>query len=156
MSTESEFQLEEFIEHSDLVTEVYGDWPKFEGAYVYAATLESHSTLFYELGERTLTLDLHWWTAAPDHYPGGPIHFDRSELHRRIRIAFQIEYIHVHTFHCSNASIDSLDMVVSGSRASLKCVGGFELDCDVFDAKVLSVIPCDEIGTPINPENAEP
>jgi hypothetical protein len=132
MSTESEFQLEEFIEHSDLVTEVYGDWPKFEGAYVYAATLESHSTLFYELGERTLTLDLHWWTAAPD------------------------QYIHVHTFHCSNASIDSLDMVVSGSRASLKCVGGFELACDVFDAKVLSVIPCDEIGTPINPENAEP
>ncbi|MCR9117279.1 MAG: hypothetical protein NXI22_10080 [bacterium] len=149
MSTESESQLEEFVERFELVTDVYGEWPKFDGAFVCAVTLESHSTLFYELGERTLTLDLHWWTAAPDHYPGGPIHYDLSELHRRIKIAFQVDDIHVHTFHSSDTSIDSLDIVVSGSRGTLKCAGGFDLRCDVFDARVLSVVPCDASGEAI-------
>ncbi|QDU94680.1 hypothetical protein [Lignipirellula cremea] len=135
------------IDSSELVTDVYGYWPKFEGAYVIAATIEADSTLFYELGERTFTIDLHWWLGAKDHYPGGPIIFAPDDLHHRIRIAFCVEDLRVHTFFCSNPQVFKL--LIEADSRSVACEGGFEMSFTYNDAKVLSVIPCDEVGRPV-------
>lgn len=133
------------IESSELVTEVYGFWPRFEGAYILAATIESHSELFYELGDRTLTLLLHWWLGAPDHYDGGPIAYSTDDLHRQIRIAFAIDEITLHTFHCSNMAIEEL-LINETGIGTMSCSGGFEASFSYDSVRVLDVIPCDETG----------
>ena len=100
------------IEYSELVTGVYGYWPDFAGANVLSVLIEPHSTLFYELGDRTLTLQLHWWLGAPAHYDGGPIVYADQDLHRRIHIAFAIDELHLHTFHCSSTGIDNRPVMI--------------------------------------------
>lgn len=132
---------------SKLVTDVYGYWPKFEGAYVISAKIEASSFLFYELGERTLTIELHWWLGAKDHYPDGPLAFKAQDLHHRICIAFCVEDLRVHTFFCSNPQIFGL--LIEGDSGTVACEGGFEMSFTYTDARVLSVSPCDEIGEPL-------
>ena len=135
------------IEASQLVTDVYGYWPRFEGAYVLAATIEADATIFYELGERTFSIDLHWWLGAEDHYPGGPIIFEAADLHRRIRMAFCVQDLRLHTFFCSNPQV--CDLVLTAATGAVSTEGGFELSFKYDAARVVSVTPCDEIGRPL-------
>ena len=132
------------IDSSELVTNIYGFWPRFEGAFVLAVSVETDSARFYEFGERTLTIDIHWWLEASDHYPGGPIVFNEKDLHRRIRMAFSVEDIRIHTFHCDDTSINNL--LIQPDKRQLQCDGGFELSCKYSEARVLLAEPCDEIG----------
>ena len=135
------------IESAELVTDVYGFWPEFQGAYVLSASIESHSELFYEYGDRTLILTLHWWLEAPEHYDGGPIVYSDEDLHRRIVIAFSIEDLTIQTFHCSSTGIDGLP-ISQNDTGKLCIAGGFESSFSYDAVRVLDVIPCDELGNP--------
>ena len=136
----------DLIDDHRLVTGVYGQWPTFAGADILGAHVELSAFDFDKLGERQLNLTLHWWLGAPEHYPDGPRHYDASDLHRRITFAFLAEDIRIRTFHCSDTSINSLDLSRRGDQLKVKCVGGFELETTAFGAKILDVSECNVIG----------
>ncbi|MCA9178014.1 MAG: hypothetical protein KDB14_26300 [Planctomycetales bacterium] len=138
--------LLDFIDDHNLITGVYGDWPNFAGAYVTRVDIRSFGQDLDEYGGRQLTLTLHWWLTAPEHYPDAPRHYERSDLHRLVTIVFDAEDLHLRGFHCSDTSINSLELVPKEKSLLVKCSGGFNLDFTSFGAKVLSVLECDEAG----------
>lgn len=136
----------ERIENHEWVTAVYGDWPSFAGGDLVAANIASCANDLDGTPGRQLTLTLHWWRGAEEHYPDAPRHYDPADLHRRITIVFDAEELTLRTFHCSDTSIDALRIERRGDCLLIACGGGCELSFTSWGAKVLAVDACDESG----------